>query len=161
MSSDLKPILITVGVVAVIILAVIALRGVTVETVIAPSVEAPPPGDQPNGDPVAVVVSLQERQDSSFFGLVRGDTHHLAAVGFYAPAACGQLVTFDDAWPVAADECAAGVAISGPVTGLGTSASGETYVVVETEVSPECYATLEPGASWPVATGACAAGDEE
>ena len=157
MNREIKPILAILASVAVVVLVVLALTGGSTETAILPRVELPPPGEVgPTGTPIAVVVSTHQDQETSFLGLRRGQTHHIASVQFYAPSGCLSLIAESDPWPASAAECSTEVPISGVVRGLGIAPTGETIVLVDVEVSEECFSALEPRDTWPPDLTACA-----
>jgi hypothetical protein len=148
--SDVKPILVIVAAAAGLVLAVLALRGTSTTIEVLPPVDLPPPGEAgPTGAPIAVVMSIRQDQETSFFGLWRGETHYLAGVQFYAPPDCAARIAQGDPWPAASAACATAVPVTGVVTGLGVAATGETIVMVEVEVSEACFSTLQPGDIWP------------
>lgn len=155
-NREIKSVLAIVAAVAVIVLAALALVGGSTEISVSPSVELPPPGEVgPTGAPFAVVVSMHEDQETSFFGLRRGQTHYLALVQFYAAPGCLNLIADGDRWPASAGECSTGVPISGVIGGLGVAPTGETIVFVDAEIPEDCYNALEPGDAWPPDSPAC------
>ena len=156
MNREIRPILAIGAVVTILVLVVVALRPGTTETVVLPPVDLPPPGTVgPDGEPIALVTGLHEDQETSFFGLVRGDKHHIASVQFYAPAECNEALTQDAEWPIVATECSVEVPIHGVVSGTGIAPTGETIVLVDTEVSEDCYSTISPGDPWPPVSASC------
>lgn len=156
MNREIRPILAIGAVVTLLVLVVVALRPGGTETVVLPRVDLPPPGTVgPDGEPIALVTGLREDQETSFFGLVRGETHHIVSVQFYAPPECIETLTQDDEWPVATIECSVEVPIRGVVSGTGIAPTGETIVLVDTEVSEGCYATISPGDPWPPTSSSC------
>lgn len=156
MNRDIRQILAIAAFVTLLILAVIALRPGTTETVVLERVELPQPGATgTDGDPIAVVTALHEEQETSFFGLIRGETHHIVSVQFYAPPACIQAITQDERWPTADADCSTEVVIDGIVSGTGIAPTGETIIFVDTPVTEDCYATMSPGDFWPAATAPC------
>jgi hypothetical protein len=155
-NREIRPILAIGAVVTILVLVVIALRPGTTETVVLPRVDLPPPGTVgSDGGPIALVTGLHEDQESSFFGLVRGEKHHIVSVQFYAPPECIETVTQGEEWPVVATECSVEVPIHGVVSGSGIAPTGETIILVDTEVSEDCYSTISPGDPWPPAADSC------
>ncbi|MGA9598518.1 MAG: hypothetical protein WBV06_20345 [Acidimicrobiia bacterium] len=157
MNREIKPILAIVASAAVLVLVGLAFLGGSTKTTILPTVELPPPGDVgPTGAPIAVVISTHQDQETSFFGLLRGPKHYIAGVQFYAQSGCLRLLADGDPWPASAAECSTDVPISGVVRGLGVAATGETIVLVDVEVSEECFVALDPGNTWPPDLTTCA-----
>jgi hypothetical protein len=151
MDRDLKPILIIVAVVAVVIIGFMALRGTSREVEMLPEVDLGSPGDTtPTGGPLAVVIGALQRGGGGFLWFDRGDPTNIVTVQFYAPAACGATVSFDDAWPTQDPGCRSEVPISGVVSGLGTAPTGETIVAVDAEVGDACFETVDLGDYWPI-----------
>lgn len=156
MNREVKPILLVLAGVAVLLLVFLALKSGYTETVILPSVDLPPPsGVGPTGTPIAVVMSMHEDRETSFFGLRRGQTHHIVGVQFYAPPDCAELLADGELWPTPAIECSTEVPITGVVTGTGIAATGETIVVVDAEISQECFNVTYPGDFWPSEAPEC------
>jgi hypothetical protein len=154
---ELKPVLVIVAAAAVVLLVVLALKGGSTEIVVQPSYQLPPPGDVgPAGTPVAVVAAMREDNETTLLGLIRVRTHYIVGVQFYAPAECATSLGDGNPWPVSASGCETDVPIEGVVAGSGTAATGETIVLVDTEVSGECFNTLQPNDSWPPESPACA-----
>jgi hypothetical protein len=154
---ELKPIAIIVFAALVVVLAFLLLSGGTTEVVIQPRAELPPPGDVgPGGTPIAVVAAMHEDNETSLLGLITVRSHFIVGVQFYAPAGCAAVIGDDAAWPVAEPECRTEVPISGSVAGTGVAATGETIVLVDTEVTEQCFDALSPGDLWPSDTPSCA-----
>jgi len=158
MNREVKPILLVLTGVAVLLLVFVALAPGSTEIQVLPSVELPPPDAVgPGGGPAAVVMSTHQDQETSFFGLSKGPTHYIVSIQFYAPSGCSNKITDDDVWPVAATDCSTGVPVAGAVTGLGDAPTGETIVVVDAEVSQDCYNVIQPGDFWPSEAPECVA----
>jgi hypothetical protein len=156
MSREIRPILAIVAVVALVVLAVVALRPGTTETEVLPRVDLPPPGDVgPGGEPIAVVMSTRMDQETSLFGIIKGETHHIVSVQFYAPAECASAINQGDPWPIPGNECSRGVTIEGVVSGKGTAPTGEAVVLVDTETTEDCFAAISPGDYWPAVSSQC------
>jgi hypothetical protein len=154
--KEAKPILVIVAVAAVVVLVFLMLKGGSVETVVSPAVPLPPPGTVAStGGPVAVVMSMHEENETSLLGLIRVGTHYIVGVQFYAPPECFASIADGDPWPSAASGCETEVPITGVVAGSGTAATGETIVLVETEVTGECFDMLYPNDLWPPDLTAC------
>jgi hypothetical protein len=152
MNSDVKPILAIVAVVAVAVIAVMALLGTSVDTEVLPPVDVGTPGDTvPDGGPIAVVISKLETPGSSFPWFWRSNPSYEVTVQFFAPTGCSASVSFDDPWPSSDPVCATEVPVAGTVSGIGTVETGESVIAVEVQVSPECFAAVEPGDYWPSA----------
>ena len=156
MNRELRPILAILAVAAVLVLVVLAFRPGTTEVVVQPTVDVPPPGTVgPDGSPVAVVISQHRSQETSFFGFIRGDTHYFVAVQFYAPSECVGMIGSGSVWPTGSSACASDVTIEGSVSGTGSTPTGEAIVVVDVEVSEECYSVTQGGDWWPLAHAEC------
>jgi hypothetical protein len=154
--KELKPIVAIVFAALVVVLAFLLLKGGTTEIVVQPDYQLPPPGDVgPTGTPVAVVASMREDNETTLLGLISVRTHYLVGVQFYAPAECATSIGDGDPWPVSASGCETDVPIEGVVAGSGTAATGETIVLVDTEVSGECFDALRPNDLWPAESPAC------
>jgi hypothetical protein len=78
-------------------------------------------------------------------------------VQFAAAGDCLPHLVSGAEWPLAAEACRSDVAIEGTVAGKGRTAFGATTVVVEREVSRQCYEALQPvdASSWPLPEEAC------
>ena len=50
--------------------------------------------------------------------------------------------------------------MSGEVSGLGVSPTGEALIVVEFEVTKDCYAAVAVGTPWPTGLAECAAAEQ-
>ncbi len=132
------------------------LAGGVTESEVLPAVELPPPGESgPTGTPIAVVVSTLQDQETSFFGLRRGQTRYIVSVQFYAPPGCVSLIADGDPWPASAVECSTEVPISGVVSGLGVAPTGETVVLVDAELAEGCFVALDLGDRWPSDLSTC------
>ena len=150
MSSEIKQILAIAAVVVVIVLGVMTLVGGSETTVVHPPVDLPNPGALgPAGTPAAVVIELHEEQESSFFGLRKGDSRYLVGVQFYGPSACTGLITDDAPWPTPDLECSTEVPIAGVATDVGIAATGEAIIVVYADVPAECFNSIARGDWWP------------
>jgi hypothetical protein len=159
MSRELRPVLAVVTVATIVVLAVMGLRSGTTEIVVQPPVDLPPPGAVgPGGEPLAVVISAQTRQETSFFGIIRGDTHHILRVQFYAPPECAAVITNGAQWPLSTNDCPSRVPIEGVVSGTGTAPTGETIVAVDVETTQECFEAVALGDSWPPSRTECTDG---
>jgi len=147
---DIKQILAIAAGAAVIVLGVMAVMGTSATTEVHPSVDIPTPGEQgPTGTPAAVVIDLHQEQETSFFGLRKGETRYVVGVQFYVPATCAGLIPDDVAWPVPDSECSTEVPIIGVATVAGIAASGEAIIVVNTDVPTECFDAINRGDWWP------------
>jgi len=158
-NRELKPILAIVAAAAVLVLVALMITGGRTETTVLPPVALPPPGEVgPTGYPIAVVMSTRQDQETAFLGLLKGKSHYLVGVQFYAPSACSNLVVQGEPWPTPDVDCSSEVPVSGIVTGLGVARTGETIVLVEVETSEECFMALERGDTWPPDVPMCALG---
>jgi len=154
--KEAKSILVIVAAAAVLVLVFLMLKGGSVETVVSPDVQLPPPGTVAStGAPIAVVMSMHEDNETSLLGLIRVGTHYIVGVQFYAPPECFTSIVDGDPWPTAAAGCETGVPITGVIAGSGIAATGETIVLVETEVTGECFDMLYPNDMWPPELAAC------
>jgi hypothetical protein len=149
-SKEIKQILLIAAGVVAIVLAVMTLMGGSVTVEVHPPVDLPNPGELgPAGTPAAVVIELHEEQETSFFGLRKGETRYLVGVQFYGPSACTGLITDGAAWPIPDLECSTEVPITGVATGVGIAATGEAVIVVYTDVLAECFDLIDRGDWWP------------
>jgi hypothetical protein len=161
MSRDVKTIMAVLAGVLLLVFAALLLWGGSTETQVLPAVELPPPGAAgPNGLPAAVVMSMHKDQDTSIFGLPRSPAHFIVSVQFYAPASCLNQIADGDPWPVTiGGVCSTEVPIAGIVSGIGIAPTGETIVVVDAEVSQECFELTYPGDFWPSDQPECVAAE--
>jgi hypothetical protein len=149
-SKEIKQVLAIAAGAVVIVLGVMTLMGGSVTTEVHPPVDLPDPGELgPAGTPAAVVVDLRQEQETSFFGLRKGETRYVVGVQFYGPSACTGLITDDAAWPLPDLECSTEVPITGVATGVGIAATGEAVIVVYTDVPTECFDAINRGDWWP------------
>lgn len=153
MNSDVKPILAIVAVVAVVVIAVMALRGTSIDTEVLPPVDLGTPGDTvPDGGPVARVISKVETSGSSFLWFRRSNPSYEVTIQFFAPPGCSGSVSFDDPWPSSDPSCATDVPVTGIVSGIGTTQTGESVIAVDVQVNPDCFAAVAHGDYWPPAS---------
>jgi len=160
MSSETRTVLAVVAVASIVVLVVVlviaALRPGTTEVTVLPPVDLPPPGELgPSGEPIAIVVSTREDQETSLFGFIKRDTHYIVDVQFYVPAECVSAVTDGDPWPSSTSGCSSDVAIEGVVSGTGVAPTGDGIVLVSTEVTEACFARVSPGGLWPIEDSHC------
>ena len=139
-----------IGAVVVVALALLAVRGMRVETSVGPSITVDPGTLEPDA---GVIAAKLEMGGFSFLGLEFGRKTYSLDVQFVAPAGCASAVDFGDPWPAPFPACSSGLDISGEVTGRGILPSGESTIVVRTEVDAGCFEMVTPGDAWP--TGTC------
>jgi len=104
----------------------------------------------------AVVSAKRESGGSSIFGFTIGRTSHLVAVQFFEDPGCHAVVSSGEPWPTPHEECRNTVPVSGEISGIGITATGQSIIGVELEVSGTCYDTVTPGDSWPTSAPECA-----
>lgn len=110
----------------------------------------------PGRDGLPVVAVLRESGGTSVFGIRITSGTRYVEVRFLAPAGCSEQLRTGDAWPSPIARCAIASEIAGNVRGLGTSASGESLVGVEFEVSRRCFDHLLRVMAWPSTDRDCA-----
>lgn len=87
----------------------------------------------------------------TFLGIEFGDHTYTAGVGFVAPEGCHPT----DGEPFEAAGACAGVPVAGIAAGGGTLPAGESFVVVDVEITDTCFAAIQPGEHWPSAREEC------
>ena len=102
-----------------------------------------------------MVMSTQTSQETSLFGLIKAEAHHIVSVQFSAPAECVTAITQGDLWPLPTDTCPSDITIVGVVSGRGVAPTGETIVLVDVESTEECLAVVSPSDFWPAASSHC------
>ncbi len=103
----------------------------------------------------AVVISKYESGGSSFFGFTIGRTSHLVRVQFFDESGCQAVVSSRELWPTSHEECTSAVPVSGEISATGITATGQSIIGVDLEVSDTCYDTVTPGESWPTSAPEC------
>ena len=148
--------LIVVGVIVAFVVVAVGigvLGGTSVSTSSGPAVVADalePPEDGSAG----MVFDLHTTEGMSLFGIkLQADKHRMHA-GFIAPPECVQR---DESGSevLLSDGACADLPVRGEVTGGGTTRGGLTLVIVQVDVSRECYETLERGDPWPATQAEC------
>ena len=142
-----------VGVLVVGALIVLALRSTSTETeVLAPVTLGDPQDVEPTA---AVITGKHESGGFSILGLRFGHRTYRLSVQFYDAPGCFEVVSFGDSWPTPFQDCSSGVSITGEISGIGNTATGESIIGVDVEVSEDCYQAVAPGEMWPPAAPAC------
>jgi hypothetical protein len=155
-NNDAKTILGIIAVIAVAVVGFMALRGTTREVVELPTIDIGSPGDTvPSGGPIATVVAKIETGGGGFLWFGGGEPSYGLQVQFFAPPSCAGVVGFDEAWPNPDPACSVAVDVTGTVTGLGVTSTGETIVTVLASVTKACFEEVPLGAFWPPESPAC------
>jgi hypothetical protein len=138
------------GALALLVLVLLFGWGVRVETEIAPPITIDPGALTADS---GVVVGKLETGGFSFLGLDFGRKTYSVDVHIAAPPGCADSIDMGEPWPSGVTECHPSPRIVGEVAGLGLSPTGESVILVRSEVGAACYDTIEPGDVWP--TEAC------
>ena len=101
----------------------------------------------------AVVLSKTQRGGFSFFGYAVRQPNHYVQVAFTLPSRCD--VGDAEQWPTNRTGCTGPAGLVGSIAGTGHTAAGNTIVMVETLVVPDCYANTALGVTWPPPTAHC------
>ncbi len=109
----------------------------------------------PESGPAVVGVFADE--GLKVLGIRLESSTYRVQVQFTAAKGCLAHLVGGADWPLAAEACQSDVEIVGTVGGSGTTAFGETIVVVEREITRTCYEALEPlrASPWPPSAEAC------
>ncbi len=113
-----------------------------------------PPADPEAG---AAVSGLFAEEGWTLVGIRLRSATYRVSVQITAPPDCFDRLTSGANWPLDDDACRSDVVIDGVVAGSGRTASGATTVIIEREITRECYEALQPlgAAPWPVSVAAC------
>ena len=143
------------GTIVVGVLIVLAFApGSTTTTEVLPPIDI---GDVESVGPnEAVVISKYESGGSSFFGFTIGRRSHLVRVQFFDQSGCQAVVSSRELWPTSHEECTSAVPVRGEISATGITATGQSIIGVDLEVSDTCYDTVTPGESWPTTAPECA-----
>jgi hypothetical protein len=106
-------------------------------------------------DGSAVIHDLRAPGGLALFGLQIVDPTHTVEVQFLTGPGCSTLVSSDDPWPAPYPECAGGPDITGVVSSLGVTDTGQSLVGVTFPVSGECHEQLRTGMTWPPGIPEC------
>ena len=105
-----------------------------------------PAGHDPG---TAVVVSKRVRPGMELLGVVFREPEYHVNVAFTVPGEeCFFALAGQETWPVRDASCLNPQQLSGTLSGLGTTAEGETHVGVELTVGAECHINAELGTEW-------------
>jgi hypothetical protein len=141
------------GALVVGVLVVVALApNSTTSEVLPPITLEDPESVEPNA---AVVMEKHESGGSSIFGFTIRRTSHFVRVQFFDEPGCHAVVSSSEAWPTSHEECRSTVPVRGEVSGIGITATGQSIIGVDIEVSGTCYDTVTPGDSWPTSAPEC------
>ncbi len=110
-----------------------------------------------NPDAGPAIARLLVDEGFEVLGIRFGSDTYRVRVQFAAPADCLEHLVGGADWPLDEEACRSDVAIKGVVAGSGRTALGATIVVVEREISRECYEALRPlgAAPWPPGVAGC------
>lgn len=107
-----------------------------------------PPGDGSHG---VILDAYQFRGGLSFLGIEIREPTFRAAVGFVPPDGCEP----DTNNEVTGDGPCSGSAVTGEVSGNGTTGEGHDFLIVAVPISESCRDELEIGDPWPSSRDAC------
>ena len=142
-----------VAVIVVGALALLAGRSTYIETEVLPSVTLGDPQDvEPNA---AVITGKHQTGGFSIAGLRFGHTTYRISVQFFAGPGCHELVDHGEPWPTPYQDCASAVPITGSISGLGNTGTGESIIGVDVEVAEDCYKAVALGENWPPPAPPC------
>jgi hypothetical protein len=109
-----------------------------------------------SGPSAAIVIANHESGGSSIFGFTIRRTSHFVSVQFFDEPGCHAVVDAGEPWPTPYEECTSAMPVSGEISLTGITATGQSIIGVEFEVSGTCYETVTPGDSWPTSAPECA-----
>ena len=160
MSSDGREFLVVLATVAGILLVLgvgfLALRTGTTEIQHRPGVTLGHPEDYGSeGSSTALVTAKTQSGGRSLFGISFGKVTYRISAQFFTPPGCFSLVESGDQWPTPFLECSTAVDVEGTVTGLGRAQTAETIVVVDLEVTKDCFQNVSVGGWWPPGIDSC------
>jgi hypothetical protein len=142
------------GALVVGVLVVVALAPNSTTTEVGPLIELD--DVESLGLNAAVVITKHESGGSSIFGFTIRRTSHLLRVQFFDEPGCHAVVSSGEAWPTSHQECRSTVPVRGEISGIGITATGQSIIGVELEVSGTCHDTVTPGDPWPTSAPECA-----
>lgn len=147
------------GVVVLLAAGLLALRPGDPEVQYQPTVTFGSPEEYGSqGSSKALVVAKHESGGSSLFGISFGTISYRISVQFFTEPGCFPLVDFGEQWPSGFAECSTDIDVAGSITGLGRAQTGDTIVVVDLDVTTDCFRGVSEGDWWPPATDACLPG---
>jgi hypothetical protein len=142
------------GALVVGVLVVVALAPNSTTTEVGPPIEL---DDVESLEPnAAVVTAKHESGGSSIFGFTIRRTNHFVRIQFFEEPLCHAVVSSGEAWPTSHKECRSTVPVRGDVSAIGITATGQSIIGVELEVSGTCHDTVTPGDPWPTSAPECA-----
>ena len=105
----------------------------------------------------AVVSGLTVDEGLSILGVRLRSAVFRVQVEFRVAGECQSRLDFGASWPVDDPACSSDVPIEGTISGLGNTASGDTIVIVEREISESCFDAIDArsGGAWPPAEETC------
>lgn len=145
---------VTLAALLILAAATLAVPSTATETDVLPTITMPDPAEAPAA---AVVIGLRRSVGFSLLGIDFGEVAHTVSVQLYAPAGCIDHITQGDSWPVPFEGCAGPVTIAGVVSGGGIAATGESIIVIDVDVSEDCYESIRRGEYWPPTSATCSA----
>lgn len=138
-----------------IVLAVVALAIAFLRPTSEITVSGPTPDFEQGVADAPIVIGLTESGGFKLLGIRFSSPTHRVRVGFEAPLECNDVTASATSWPTGDPRCGPPGVVSGEIAGQGISADQRALVIVEFEVTEECFDSVALGATWPQDSASC------